>query len=159
MKAKRAALLLCCLSVALLAFVVLDVWSSRNAPLFKKFERKWGEDIELLESSHKLPKGWDDVAEIELIGGNPETKAMLRKIKIPLSIKNKSGRYKLEVLVVAWEADGKRGALTQYNLVDLKTQNMVAELARTIMLHDPQEKDPLTQSLDELKVFIKDVKL
>jgi hypothetical protein len=159
MTAKRAALLLFCFSVAILAFVLLDVWSTRNAPLYKKLERKWTEDVELLEGSHKLPKGWDDIGEIELIGGNPETKAILRKIKVPLSIKKKNGQHKLEVLLVIWEADGKRGALTQYNLVDLKTQNMVAELSRTIMLRDPEEKDPLIQSLDDLKVIFKDVKL
>ena len=152
MKAKRAALLLFCISVATLAFVVLDVWSSRNAPLFKKLESRWTEDVQLLESSRKLPKGWEDIGEIELVGGNPETKAMLRKIKVPLSIKKKDGQHKLEVLVVVWEADGKRGALTQYNLVDLKTKNMVAELARTLMLTDPEEKDPLKEFLKELKL-------
>lgn len=152
MKLKRTALLLICLSAGLLSFVMLDLWSSRNAPIFKRLEQRWTDDVELLESSNKLPKGWSDIGEVELFGGNPETKALLRKIEVPIRPKKKDGGHKLEVLVVVWEAEGKRGVLTQYNLIDLKTKNMVAELSRTIMLSDPDAKDPI-------KEFFKDLKL
>ncbi len=131
---KRTYLILWAISFSILAFVILDSWSSRNGPQFKKFERQWAEDVQLLENSKKLPPAWFDVGEVELIGGNPETKSWLRKIHVPVKANRPGGKYKLEVLVVIWEADGKRGALVQYNLVDLKSKNMIAELARTLML-------------------------
>lgn len=152
MKIKRTALLLICAAAGLLSFVMLDLWSSRNAPIFKRLEQKWSEDVELLESSNQLPKGWNEIGEVTLFGGNPETKALLRKIDVPIRPKKKDGAFKLDVLVVVWEAEGKRGALIQYNLIDLKTKNMVAEVARTIMLKDPEAKDPVREFFKELNL-------
>lgn len=141
MRSKRISSLFLCFAVAILSFVVLDFWSSRNAPLFKRFERQWHEDVTKLEKSAKLPKGWYDVAEIELIGGTPETKDWLRRIKVPLEPKKADGKHKLEILVVVWEEDGKRGVLVQYNLVDLETKNMIFELGRTLILSQPRPKN------------------
>lgn len=141
MRLKRASSLLLCLSVAILSFVVLDFWSSRNAPLFKRFERQWSEDVEQLEKSKKLPKSWFDVSEVELIGGTPETKDWLRRIKVPLEPKKADGKHKLEILVVVWEEEGNRGVMVQYNLVDLETKNMVFELGRTLILSRPRPKN------------------
>ncbi len=150
MRSQRVYLLLWGLAISIVAYVVLDLWSARNAPLYKKFERRWSEDVRLLEESKRLPPGWFDVREIELIGGNAETKAWLRKIEVPIKVQRKDGHHKLEALIVVWEADGKRGVMIQYNLVDLKTNNMTAELARTIMLAEPGPAEPLKSMLEDL---------
>ena len=131
---QRLHLLLWCAAISLLAFVVLDYWSSRNAPIQIRFERMWRDDVALLEGSTALPKQWFDVSEVEIFGGTPETKGWLRKISPPIAVKTASGQHKLEVLVVAWEEEGIRGVLVQYNLVDLKSKNMIWELGRTIIL-------------------------
>ncbi|MGZ3721911.1 MAG: hypothetical protein ACXVA9_03200, partial [Bdellovibrionales bacterium] len=105
-------------------------------------------DVEQLEASGKLPKEWSDVSLIEVIGGTPETKDWLGRIYVPLKSK-KGGHYKLEVLVVVWEEEGKRGTLVQYNLVDLKTQNNIYELGRTFILSKPKSKEPFKAMLEE----------
>ena len=147
---QRIPLLLLCVALGITAFVMLDFWSSRNAPLYKRLERQWAADVERLESSHKLPKEWFDVGELEVFGGTPETREWLGRIQVPLKPK-KVGGYKLEVLVVVWEEEGKRGTLVQYNLVDLKTQNNIFELGRTFILSKPRNKNPFKAFLEELQ--------
>lgn len=132
------------------AYVCLDFWSSRNAPLYKRFERQWAEDVDELEASGKLPAAWFDVGHLELYGGNPESKEWLQRIHVPLKTK-KDGHYSLEVLVVAWEEDGKRGTLVQYDLVDLKSGNNVWELGRTFILSRPPLANPFANLLEEIK--------
>jgi hypothetical protein len=151
MRSKRAFLLLWCLAAGVLAFVALDFWQYRNAPLYKKLETRWHQDVAALEASGKLPPPWFEVGEIELFGGTPETKSLLKRIRIPVAAKKKDGSHKLEVLVVAWEEDGKRGALVQYNLVDKKSQNMIWELGRTLILSEDRSENPFQRLIQELR--------
>lgn len=134
---RRIYLLFWCGAIAILSYVMLDFYMARNAPLFKRFERQWASDISLLEESGKLPSAWFDVKEVEVVGGTPETKSWLRRVHIPVSVKNQEGHHKLETLVVLWEEEGKRGVLTQYNLVDLESGNTIWELGRTLILNRP----------------------
>lgn len=146
---RRLALLTSCLAVALLSFTLLDFWSSRNAPLFKRFERQWRDDVETLEQSGKLPKEWTDIKEIELIGGTPDTKKFLSLVKVPLKT-NPNGHHRLEVLVVLWEEDGVRGVLVQYNLAESGTKKYSWELGRTFILSKPGDDSPLQALLAEI---------
>lgn len=148
--AKRLAPLALCLGVGIVSFVLLDFYSTRNAPLYKELERQWHEDVETLEASGKLPKGWFAAKELEIYGGTPETKSWLKRIKIPLKSKDK-GEFRLEVLVVAWEEEGIIGALVQYNLIDLKSKNMIWELGRTLTLRRPRSQDPWKSLLEDLR--------
>lgn len=130
---QRLPLLFIGIALGIAAAVCFDYYLSKNAPLYRRLERQWSDDVQQLEASKKLPPGWFDVKDLEIYGGTPETKQWLARIKVPLKTKP-TGLNKLEVLVVAWEEEGKRGALVQYNLVDLKTQNNYWELARTFIL-------------------------
>lgn len=132
-------LLIWCVAVGIGAFACLNYYSQSRAPLYKKFERQWRDDVKLLEASQRLPKPWFNVKDLEIIGGTPETKDWLKRIDIPLQTKL-DGQFHLEVLVVAWEEDGKRGALVQYNLVDIKSGNNIWELGRTFILSKPPTK-------------------
>lgn len=152
MLSKRLHLLFWCVAVGLLSYIVLDLWSSRNAPLFRRLETQWADDVRLLETSKNLPPGWFDVKEVEIFGGTPETKAILRKIKVPVGIKKHDGEHKLEVLVVVWEEEGKRGALIQYNLVNLKSGNMIKEIGRTLILSRPRDPNPFNALLEDLQL-------
>lgn len=150
MKLRRAYLILWCAAVAILAYVLLDFFAARNAPDYKKFEKQWADDVAQLEASPKLPKPWFDVREVELIGGTPESRGWLKEIHIPVVVKKPDGQHKLEVLIVPWEEDGKTGVMIQYNLVDLKSKNMIYELGRTLVLSEPKSKDPLKAFIDEI---------
>lgn len=139
MKNRRIYLLFWCLSVGLLAFVALDYWSERNAPAHKRFARLWQEDVAKLEASPKLPRPWFDVREVEVYGGTPETKNWLRRFDPPLKANKIDGNHRLEVMIAYWEESGQKGVLVQYNLVDLKSKNMIWELSRMIMLEEPRQ--------------------
>ena len=134
---QRVPLLLWCLAAGILAFVLLDFWKARNSPAYVKFERQWASDVRLLEESGKLPRAWQDIREIEIFGGTPETKSWLKRIKVPVTQKNENGRHKLEILVVLWEENGQRGTMIQYDLVDLKSGNCIWKLGRTLKLNRP----------------------
>ena len=149
MSIKRIALMLGSLAAGIFAFSLFELWSARNAPIYKKFERQWAEDVELLESSHKLPEVWHNVKNITVIGGTPETKEWLRRIQIPVHA-SPQGQHRMEILVVAWEEDGKRGALVQYNIEDGKTKNNLFELGRTLMLPTRKKDQAFLQTLKDI---------
>lgn len=145
---RRFALIISCIAVATASFILLDFWSSRNAPLYKRFERQWHEDVDALESSCKIPKEWFDIKDLEIIGGTPETKKFLRQVKIPLKT-TPTGRHRLEALVVLWEEEGVRGVLVQYNLAQADTKNYIWELGRTFILSRPGDKSTLEALITE----------
>jgi hypothetical protein len=134
----RLYLLFWCAAAGVLAYICFDYWSARHAPLYTRLERQWTADVKTLEASGKLPRVWFDVKDIKVIGGTPETKQWLRRIKIPLK-PNPKGHHHMEILVVAWEESGKRGALVQYNIEDGKTTNTLLELGRTFILEGPRQ--------------------
>ncbi len=145
---RRISLLACCFGVATASYVLLDFWSARHAPLFRRFERQWIEDVRQLEASPKLPKQWFDVKEFEIIGGTPETKKWLRQIEVPLKA-NPEGKHRMDVLVVVWEEEGVRGVLVQYNLEELKSKNNIWELGRTLILSRPTDKKSWQALIEE----------
>jgi hypothetical protein len=132
---RRLALLILCAATGVLAFACLNYWSVKHAPLFRRVQWQWNDDIARLEASHKLPPSWNDVKEIKIIGGTPETKALLPRLEVPLKA-NPEGHFGMEILLVLWEESGKRGILIQYNIEDLKTKNTVAEIGRTLILDE-----------------------
>lgn len=136
MNMHRAYLFLWCAAVGICAFLILDYHQGRNASDQKRFEQWWADDVASLEASPKLPKPWFQVSEVEVFGGTPASKAWLREIQIPIHQKNPKGQFKLEALVVPWEENGNTGVMVQYNLVDLKSKNMIFELGRTMVLSE-----------------------
>lgn len=139
------------IAIGILAYLTLNFWSLRHAPLHVRLERLWKEDVYLLESSGKLPPAWYEIAEIEVIGGTPQTKNWLKRIQIPLKPKGSKGKYNMEILVVAWEEDGIHGALVQYNLTDIATRNTVFELGRTLILADAKSQNPVRALMESLR--------
>jgi hypothetical protein len=133
MNSKRLAALFGCLACAVLAYTSFDYWRLRNGPMTKRFESQWEADVKQLEDSQKLPKAWFEVKEFNVIAGNPETRKLLRSIELPFRA-NPHGKFKLDVLMVAWEEPLRTGVLIQYNLEDLRTKNTVFELNRNLVL-------------------------
>lgn len=148
---QRVFLLLWCSAIGLVAFVTLDFYSNRNVPLFKKFESQWQHDVQILEASGKLPKAWFDTGEVVISGGTPDTRAWLQRIKHPLR-QRKDGKAKMEVLVIAWEENGKTGVTLQYNLSDRQSGEWIKEVGRTLILNDKAKpSNSATDFIKELK--------
>lgn len=147
---RKLALLAFGVALGLIAFVLLDHYRRLRMPLVKRFERQWAADVVEMEASGKLPAAWHDIGQIKIIGGTPETRNWLDHVQAPLR-PNPQGQHRMEVLVVIWEENGKRGALVQYNLEDGKTGNTIREIGRTLILSTPtSEKNPVAGLLEDL---------
>ena len=108
-----------------------------------------------LKASNKLPAGWNSIKEIQLIPATDKAKLWLKSMHVPILLKS-DGAYKLEVLMISWDEGQDVGAIVQYNLVELKTNNMVWELGRTFVLsgHEknikvPSRPPPAIESVEE----------
>src|ERR1700692_1590925 len=103
------ALFFLCLMFAVLAYVVLDTWRFENLKPVAKLQQLWEEDMLALNQGGRLPSEWSQIREIQLLGGNEESKAWLKQIQIPVHL-NKEGTYRLQILLVSWAEEGKIGA-------------------------------------------------
>lgn len=50
----------------------------------------------------------------------------------------------MEVLIVAWEEEGVKGVMVQYNIEDIQTRENVYELGRTLILNRQSLLEELT---------------
>jgi hypothetical protein len=138
---KKFALMLLATAFGLAAYVVLDNWRFEKLPLTKKMQKLWEDDMELMADSHILPRGWSSIREIEISPGSDEARAWLKHLQVPVVL-DKKGDFKLLIIFMPWNQDGKDGVYIQYDLEDLTSpnKNTVFETSRTIMLKDPAEK-------------------
>lgn len=153
---KRISALLLLVAFGVAAFILLDTWRYENLSSINKLQRLWVEDLQSMGESHRLPAGWNSIREIELNPGALQSADWLKKLKVPVSVRT-DGEFKLQVLLVPWEEDGKEGVTVQYDLVNLKSSNTVWETNRTFILSD--ENSWLSKLSDEqLDGTPKDVK-
>lgn len=119
-------------SLILVCFTVLhiDYWL---APPYEKFKRSWAEDVLLLEKSKSLPKEWDSIREIAIKSDNSPAQDWIAETQAPITVTSK-GNYRLDVFVIHWLEGYRYGVVLQYNLVDLRNQNTIWELGRTLKL-------------------------
>lgn len=109
-------------------------------------------DIERLEKHRSLPSSWQNISTIEYSGGDQRAKKWLNQgFRMPLAL-NKSGNYRLEVLILSFEDQSQQFAILQYNLVNLKTQNMEWEMGRTFNLTTLSPSFPL-EIISEFKML------
>lgn len=106
----------------------------------------WVQDIEKLKSSKSLPKSWEQIKEVQYFPTSRGAKKLLQEIDPPLQPTNKDGNFRLEVSLDDWKEKGERGLMIQYQLIDLKTQNLVWELGRTLIFKSEASSElPLLQ--------------
>ena len=132
---KRVGLTLIIFSVILVGWVAyvtlgLGYWL---LPPEQKFAQSWKTDIALLEKSQKLPKQWNDIKEVSLRAAAGPAQDWIAGHPNPISSQI-LGHYKLDIFVIHWLEGYRYGVVIQYNLVDLKNQNTVWELGRTLKL-------------------------
>ena len=100
----------------------------------EKLQVLWEQDVKKLELAEAVPPGWHSLKEITYFGGDPGAKNwIIEGLRAPHPVK-KDGTHRLEVLLLSFEDEGRDGAIIQYNLVNLKNQNMEWELGRTFFL-------------------------
>ena len=123
----------------------------------EKLQSLWEADAKKLEESKVVPPGWYKLREIDYFGGDPTAKNwIIEGLRAPHPV-SKEGTHKLEVLLLSFEDEGRDGAIIQYNLVHLKSNNMEWELGRTFFLSGGQsEWDEWVESNSEkIKKMVK----
>lgn len=132
---KNIALLFCVASLALFGYLGVRFWRFQTMSPVQRLQILWAQDIQKMEASGKMPAAWHSIQEIELYGGTKESKEWLKQLKIPIPL-HRDGTHRLEILLVAWDEGPKKGAMIQYDLVNIKTKNTEWELGRTFILRD-----------------------
>ncbi|MGE4133829.1 MAG: hypothetical protein AB7F86_19480 [Bdellovibrionales bacterium] len=122
------------------SFVLLDHWCYKTAPDHQKFEKMWSEDIQILQQDPKVKALWPKIRDVQIKWGFGDAEAWQNKIKVPLK-SNPRGSYDLDLLIIAWEENGVRGVLVQYDFVDGKTKNLITEISRTLILSNEHSKN------------------
>lgn len=106
-----------------------------NSTQVERLQSLWNQDVTDLENAKALPEGWYRIKSIEFYSGdNGAQKWIDEKLRPPQKTRV-NGTHRLEILLLSFEDKGKIGAIVQYNLVDIKTQNMEWELGRTFYLN------------------------
>jgi len=124
------------LSLALLisTYVAYSYYAFQNFTEEQRLEHLITADFKRLRSSHILPKAFDSISHIEIVTGTEQARSWLEKIKLPIE-QRPDGEFKLEVLLMSFEDEGRTAAVIQYNIVNNKTHDMVWELGRTFYLN------------------------
>lgn len=117
-----------------------------SQPSRRRLEVLWARDLDQLRQAKILPKGFQQIRDIRVTPGSEQAQKWLPDLKIPV-IADPHGDHRLEILLLTWAEDQTEAAIVQYDLVDLKSQNMVWELGRTYILkgnHSTEEKIALS---------------
>ena len=124
-------------SSILIAFIIAkSYWDFKVATPDEKIVKLWQQDISSLKQSGSLPKEWQQIKEVKLIATSDKSKKWANKIKTPPIKTQTNGTHNLEVLLLDWEADGQKGFIVQYDLIESKSQNLIWELGRTFVLNE-----------------------
>lgn len=105
----------------------------KNGSPATRLQILWENDLELLEQSASLPKAWNQIREVKIDAATDSAKKWMQSVYPPITVRP-DGTHRLEILVISWEEGKEHGVILQYNLVELKTENMVWELGRTLVL-------------------------
>jgi hypothetical protein len=119
---------------------ILPFWLE-NKP--EEIRALWMQDIQVLVSNDKLPKEWTQVKEVKYQPLTATVEKLLKDIKPPIIPSNKKGNYRLEVTVDDWKENNEYGLMIQYQLIDLKSQNLIWELGRTLLVNSQASSAPL----------------
>ena len=112
----------------------------QNLSHLDKLQKLWIQDVKKLEKFKAVPAGWYKLKEVTYFGGDPTAKNwIIEGLRAPHPV-NDDGTHRLEVLLLSFEDEGRNGAIIQYNLVHLKSNNMEWELGRTFFLSNKQSE-------------------
>ena len=121
------------IATALAAHLTLSYLDYVNAPPAKRLQLLWNRDTKMLADQNKLPKEWNDIREIVYITPTRLAKVWAKSVKAPIAL-NSLGKYKIEIMITDWQNKGATSAMIQYDLLDLKSGNVLWEFGRTFSL-------------------------
>ena len=98
----------------------------------QRLQALWEQDV---------PKGFQSLKSIQLIGADDRAKSWIPHLKAPLKT-TPNGKYKLEVLLISWVHEKALGAIVQYDLYEVKSGNLEEELGRTFVLDEDYKGTP-----------------
>lgn len=120
------------ISITLSGKILIDYLSFDSLPSHKKLMVLWEKDIANLKEAKQLPRFWNNIRSVKMIPGDSRAKKWVKKIKPPVATK-KEGQFDMEILVLGWkdDEDGSHGAIIQYDVTEIRKQNLIWELGRT----------------------------
>jgi hypothetical protein len=123
-------------AVALIIYVSALIGVAYKSPTAKVVERIWQEDIDNLNTKHKLPPYWSEIRTVEKdpAAGDAEAAHWVKDTVAPIEI-NPNGAYKLEVLFLSQKDGGRERAVIQHKMIHIPSGNLVWELDRTYQLN------------------------
>jgi hypothetical protein len=123
-------------ALALILYAAANIGLSYRAKSAVKLEEIWQLDIQNLTANHKLPSYWNEIRFIEKIAaqGDSTAETWAKTVSSPIEI-NPNGNYKLEILFLSQEEDGKKRAVIQHHMIHIPSGNSVWELGRTYELN------------------------
>jgi hypothetical protein len=114
-------------------YIVFEITSFYARPDSARLELLWTRDLKRLRDAKALPAAFDDIKEIEVTPATEQARQWFKSLKVPVTTKVNGG-HRLEILLLTWEEGTTVAAIVQYNLIDLKTKDMIWELGRTFIL-------------------------
>ena len=127
-------------SSILITFIIAkNYWDFKVATPAEKIVKLWQRDIKSLKKSDSLPKEWQQIREVKFLAASDKSKKWANEIKTPPIKTTANGSHTLEVLLLDWEADGQTGFIIQYDLIEIKSKNLIWELGRTFVLNSTKD--------------------
>lgn len=130
---KSIAAIVIVLAAMLALYSYKDVIPFFEGSTTERLQSLWERDIESLKEAKKLPESFQNVKEINLNFGSKTAQKWMTAVEVPVE-KKSNGTHRLEVFVDHWSQGKEYGAIIQYQLVNLATNDTEWELGRTLTL-------------------------
>lgn len=128
-------------AIIIVAFSYKDVLPFLSGSTAERFESLWKRDIINLMGNKNIAENFIKVKDINFTYGSQTAEGWVKAVEIPLK-KNPNGTLRLEVFVDHWTEGKEYGAMVQYQLVDLASNDTIWELGRTFTLGNRDDLVP-----------------
>ena len=109
-------------------------------PILKEFLNLWEADFKKMKKSGELDeKYWGSIKKINFEYSSKLSKKWRDKFTPPVIINHK-GQYELDVLIMTWAEKKEIGVVAQFDIMNIKSKNLILELSRTYYLNKIKNK-------------------
>lgn len=116
---------------------VLPFYSSDATAM--RIESLWKRDLVRLVQAQSLPKEWSDIKEVKLNPVSEKSKEWAQNLQVPIGVKPQ-GQHRLEIFFDEWKDEtGQFGAVIQYSLIHIPSNNTIWEGGRTLVLSEDSQ--------------------
>ncbi len=134
-------------AIIIAVFSYKDVLPFLSGTTTERLESIWKRDTmnlmgENLKGNKVMHDGFLDVKDVNMTYGSKTAESWFKDLEVPYIKKNPNGKFRLEVFTDHWSEGKEYGAVIQYQLVDLASQDTVWELGRTFTLGERDDLVP-----------------